>query len=152
VTATRVLVVDDAASVRHLLRVALTGVGHPEIDEASDGAEALRLLASKAYDLCLLDLNMPVLDGWKVLAWIGARSTPPPKVIVISTMADPDTVKRAFDLGANGVLSKPLQLGMVRREVRATLGTAELEADLVVSLDGAGRASSEVPPPPDDED
>ncbi len=118
----RALVVDDAAAMRQLVRVALSGLHELEVEEADDGAAAIRLLASGHYDVLLLDLNMPVMDGWKVLSWLEGRAAPGPRIFVISTESDGDTVQRAIALGAAGVLAKPLDLQQVRHEVRTALG------------------------------
>jgi CheY-like chemotaxis protein len=124
-TTLRALVVDDSAAIRHLVRVTLEGMHLLEIDEAADGSEAVRLLAAAPYDVVMLDLNMPIVDGWKVLGWLQGRPAPLPKVIVISTSSDEDTVHRATLLGAITVLAKPLQLHGVRQAVRSALGMSE---------------------------
>jgi two-component system, chemotaxis family, chemotaxis protein CheY len=118
----RALIVDDAVAIRHLLRLALTTVHDIQIDEASDGSEAMRLLATNTYDVVLLDLHMPVIDGWKVLSFLEGRGTPMPKVIVISTQGDAETQEKARAHGAFAVLAKPLSMHELRRVVRDALG------------------------------
>jgi DNA-binding response OmpR family regulator len=67
----RVLVVDDQEDIREMARLILTGAGY-EVVTASSGREALKLAASASFDLMLLDINMPELDGWATLRLLRA--------------------------------------------------------------------------------
>lgn len=78
----RLLVVDDSDSERSALTTLLRRRGH-EVDEAADGNSALVMLKARRYDLVLLDLQMPVMDGFDVLAWI-QKKTPEQAVVVLS--------------------------------------------------------------------
>jgi chemotaxis protein histidine kinase CheA len=103
-----VLVVDDSISVRRVMARQLRGLGL-EVQEASDGLEALGRLRDTPYGLVLTDLEMPKLDGFALLAEINrsvSLSTIP--VIVASTRCDPETRRRLRELGAQAVLSKPV--------------------------------------------
>jgi CheY-like chemotaxis protein len=112
-----VLVVDDNAEIRELLRVALTAEGY-QVAGAPNGREALHYLRSHAETcMILLDLVLPVMDGAQFrraqlldrsLAWI--------PVIVMSAVVDAD--RRARELGARHVLRKPLDLDEVRDTLR----------------------------------
>jgi CheY-like chemotaxis protein len=66
-----VMVVDDEADLRDALRINLTLEGHRVI-EAADGAEALRMMADQPPDVIVLDVTMPVMDGWEFLATVKA--------------------------------------------------------------------------------
>ena len=70
----RVLVVDDQDDIREMARLVLTGAGY-EVVIARSGREALRLAAEAPYDLMLLDINMPELDGWATLRLLRADET-----------------------------------------------------------------------------
>lgn len=104
----RALVVDDAADLRLVLRLALEGEGW-QVVEAADGAEAVEQLETSAepFDLMLLDLRMPVLDGRGVLEWMAVHGwRGRPRVVVLSAWADRETAR---ELSAQGVrwLGKP---------------------------------------------
>jgi chemotaxis protein histidine kinase CheA len=103
-----VLVVDDSISVRRGVARQLHGLGL-DVQEVSDGLEALGRLRSARYALVVTDLEMPKLDGLALLAEIkrsATWSTIP--VIVASTRGDPETRQRVLELGAEALLSKPV--------------------------------------------
>jgi chemotaxis protein histidine kinase CheA len=110
-----VLVVDDSISVRRGAARQLRGLGL-QVQEVSDGLEALGRLRDCHYDLVLTDLEMPKLDGFALLAEIkrSARLSTIP-VIVASTRSDPETRRRVLELGAQALLAKPVDpLELVR--------------------------------------
>jgi CheY-like chemotaxis protein len=103
-----VLVVDDSISVRRGMARQLRGLGL-EVQEVSDGLEALGRLCDSHYGLVLTDLEMPKLDGFALLAEIkrsASLATIP--VIVATTRCDPETRRRLSELGAEALLSKPV--------------------------------------------
>lgn len=106
-----ILVVDDAATVRAYHRKILGDAGW-HIDEAVNGVEALErvhtLDADKSFDLYVVDINMPRMDGYSfvsALRKLDARHQAP--VMMVSTEAASQDASRAFDAGANGYLVKP---------------------------------------------
>lgn len=104
----RVLVVEDSASMRQLVCFALKKIGGVEYEECANGVEALKKLATQTYDVLLIDINMPVIDGLKVLERV--RSEPRHadlRVCVIST--ESEDKQRAMALGANDYLIKPIR-------------------------------------------
>jgi chemotaxis protein histidine kinase CheA len=104
-----VLVVDDSISVRRGMARQLISLGL-EVHEVSDGLEALGELRNSHYGLVLTDLEMPKLDGFALLAEIkrsASLSTIP--VVVATTRNDPQTRRRLLELGAEGLLSKPVE-------------------------------------------
>ena len=116
----RILVVDDHEDIRLLLRIELSADGH-QISEAADGEQALAALAANPPDLMLLDIMMPVMDGWEVLRRLGGREAPP--VLVITGMASDDErhVVELLELGALDVINKPFDPGWLLRLVDAVL-------------------------------
>ena len=98
----RVLVVDDDASVRRLVRLILTSEGY-EVIEAEDGEKALDILDREAPEVLLLDLNMPVMDGRELFERL-QRDGHRPSTIIISAGASERTRR---ELGAEGSLQKP---------------------------------------------
>src|SRR3954453_21187080 len=95
----RVLVVDDEEDVRTFVRLVLESEGY-EVQSAADGAEGLRAIREGRPDLVILDLMMPVMDGWQVREQVGAQ--PPPFIVILSAAANPE---RAFAAGAVATVS-----------------------------------------------
>jgi len=117
----RILVVDDVEANRDLLARRLEKLGH-RVETAIDGAQALALLAGGGFDLMLLDIMMPVMDGFEVLARVRADDTlrhlP---VIVISALGELEAVVRCIELGADDHLPKPFNPVILRARVGACL-------------------------------
>jgi DNA-binding response OmpR family regulator len=105
----RILVVDDDPDIRLLLRLELSAEGHG-IVEAGDGEAALAELERSPFDLVLLDIMMPVLDGWGVLR---ALPDDAPPVVVVTALATHDNshLEELLDLGAVDVVVKPFDPG-----------------------------------------
>ncbi|MEZ4333492.1 MAG: response regulator [Myxococcota bacterium] len=106
----RILVVEDSPTMRQLLVFALKRMKGVQIVEAQDGMDGLRKVTSEPFDLVFVDINMPVMDGLKLISLI--RSNPnlaEVPICVITTEGANDDRQRAFSLGANEYLSKPIQ-------------------------------------------
>ena len=121
------LVVDDIEDNRFALARRLAGQGYLNVTTAADGRQALELLKSKPYDLVLLDIMMPNVNGYEVLAQMKAneslRHVP---VIMISAVDDIDSVIRCIELGAEDYLPKPFNPTLLRARVGACLGRKRL--------------------------
>jgi len=117
----RVLVVDDVETNRDLLARRLQRRGF-EVHTAEDGAAALGLLSAGEYDLVLLDIMMPGLDGFEVLRRIRARSTATQLPVIMATAKDDrEDIVRALELGANDYVTKPLDFPVVLARTRTQL-------------------------------
>ncbi|MFN7698497.1 MAG: response regulator [Deltaproteobacteria bacterium] len=116
------LVVEDSPMMRQLLVFALARVRRIQVTEAEDGVDALRKLAAQRFDLILTDINMPVMDGLKLVKRIRAdaqhASTP---IIVITTEGSTEDRQRAMSLGANAYITKPIQAPQVIQKVKELL-------------------------------
>jgi adenylate cyclase len=116
-----VLVVDDDEMNRDLLSRRLQQQGHT-VEQAEDGKQALTILEDRDYDLVLLDIVMPRLDGYEVLARMKAddrlRHVP---VIVISSLNEVQSVTRCLDMGADDYVTKPFNPALLRARVEACL-------------------------------
>ena len=117
----RILIADDESDIRSVLRLYMEDAGF-EVVEAADGQEALDALAAQQIDLCLLDIMMPVLDGYHVLKRIRETSDLP--VIVISAQGqDPEKIL-GLNLGADDYMVKPFNPLEAVARVNATLRRA----------------------------
>jgi two-component system, chemotaxis family, chemotaxis protein CheY len=118
----RALVVDDSSAMRKQLCCALQRVGGLDTVEAGDGADAWRKLSSAAFDILLTDINMPLLDGLKLVSLVragGAHLRVP--IVVVTTEAAEADRKRAMSLGASAYLVKPVQASQVVEAVKTLL-------------------------------
>jgi len=104
----RILVVDDEPELRILLSQVLENAGY-DIKEASDGEEAIQLLKKEKYDLTLLDIQMPILDGIKVLKYIKDHSLGT-KAIMLTGYADLKHAMEAKEYGAKDFIGKPYKI------------------------------------------
>jgi DNA-binding response OmpR family regulator len=118
--AARILIVDDNPDILLLLRTNLRACGF-ETETAADGEEALRAIEKRSPDVVLLDLMMPVLDGWGVLEALRERTGAPP-VVVVSAAASEANEERARSLGAAGYVTKPFAVADLVDRIRAVLG------------------------------
>lgn len=122
----RILVVDDTEVNRELLVRRLHREGHATA-VAGDGREALGLLHESAFDLVLLDIMMPEVNGYQVLEQMQAddalRHVP---VILISALDDPDSIVKGLELGADDFLPKPFNPHILRARVGASLARKRL--------------------------
>ncbi|GAA0526649.1 two-component system KDP operon response regulator KdpE [Rhizomicrobium palustre] len=138
----RILIVDDEAAIRKLLKTALTSQGYA-VTEAHDGNVALTLAGRNAFDIIVLDLGMPGMDGFEVLSRLREAGSVVP-VIVLSVRADEAGKVKALDLGADDYVTKPFGidelLARIRTAIRHRLAqegekpifkTGDLSVDLV---------------------
>jgi DNA-binding response OmpR family regulator len=115
-----ILIVDDEPNVRLNYRVTLETEGF-EVQEASDGGAALRELADKDFDLAILDMRMPEMDGLELLESMRERNIQTP-VVIITAYGDVPHAVRAMKLGAIDFLQKPLTPEVLRSIVGEILG------------------------------
>ena len=116
------LVVDDSPSMRKQVCYALARLEGMATTEAADGAEAWRKLATAAFDIVLTDINMPLMDGLKLIGQIRhdpAQRTLP--IVVITTEAAEADRARAMSLGASAYLVKPVKAQSVLDTVKELL-------------------------------
>ena len=110
----RILIVEDSPTMRQVLKFALTRLKNVEIVEAQDGMDGLRKLSEDHFDLVMIDINMPVMDGLKLIGLIrneeGLNEIP---IVVITTEGAQEDRLRAMSLGANEYLTKPIQTNRV---------------------------------------
>lgn len=116
------LVVEDSPPMRKMIVFALSRVRELTVVEADDGVDALRRIASTKFDIIITDINMPILDGLKLVKRLRAdeayRTVP---IIIITTEGAEEDRQRALALGANAYITKPIQAPQVIQLVRETL-------------------------------
>ncbi|MCX5740325.1 MAG: response regulator [Proteobacteria bacterium] len=118
----RILIVEDSPTMRQLLAFALKRLKDVDIVEAQDGMDGLRKVSSDHFDLALIDINMPVMDGLKLISLIrGDESLRQMPIIVITTEGAREDRERAIALGANEYLTKPIQANKVLRIAQSLL-------------------------------
>lgn len=111
-----ILVVDDSRMSRKLVIKSLPEEWDAEIRQAANGVEALELFHEKTPDVVFLDLTMPELDGFGVLAALKEEGSKVP-VIVISADVQTEAYERAIGLGARAFIQKPMSAGDVKKVV-----------------------------------
>ena len=114
-----ILIVDDEPDILLMLRMSLEDEGH-EVVLAADGQMALDRIAEHRPDLVLLDLMMPILDGFGVLEALRGDQDPLP-VVMVSAKSEPADVERATNLGAVEFVTKPFDLDRVVALVASVL-------------------------------
>jgi two-component system chemotaxis response regulator CheY len=116
------LVVDDSEQMRRSILHALQRLPGLTCTEAVDGADALKKLNGGTFDLVLTDINMPLMDGLKLISHIrGSEARKHLPIIVITTESAEEDRKRAMSLGASAYLVKPVQAKRVQDTVKGLL-------------------------------
>jgi sigma-B regulation protein RsbU (phosphoserine phosphatase) len=132
----RLLVVDDNEDNRYTLVQRLKRLGYADVATAVEGRQALTLLRERPFDLVLLDVMMPEMDGYKVLEHLRAdprlRHVP---VIMISAVDQLESVVRCIELGAEDYLAKPFNPTLLRARVGASLEKKRLRDAVAAALD-----------------
>ena len=123
----KVLIVDDEPDILLMLRINLEAEGY-ETALAADGETALRRIGDETPDVIVLDVMMPVMDGWSVLEALSSRRDSP-RVIVLSAKTASRDVRRALDLGAAEYLTKPFEPEGLLATVERVLHASDAELD-----------------------
>ncbi len=116
------LVIEDSPTMRQLIRFALNRIPGAEVIEASDGVDGLKKLSSFEVDLILTDINMPIMDGLKLVNLV--RSNDSYKnipIVIITTEGAKEDKERAMALGADAYITKPIQSGILLSTVQGLL-------------------------------
>jgi two-component system response regulator VanR len=114
----RILVIEDEAKIRELLKEYLIDYGY-SIETAADGIEGIAKIKQNKYDLVLLDIMMPKIDGFATLELIRQVSDVP--VIILTALEDEDNQIKGFDLKADDYITKPFSMNLVIRRIEAVL-------------------------------
>lgn len=117
----RILIIDDAATVRMYHRNILESAGYV-VEEAMNGIEALEKALQNPFDLYIVDVNMPKLDGYGFLRQLRGEDIPQAPAVMVSTEAAANDQTVALRAGANGYLVKPVKPIKLLTHVRLLLG------------------------------
>ena len=118
----RILIVEDSPTMRQLLVFALRRMKNVDIVEAQDGMDGLRKVSSDHFDIALIDINMPVMDGLKLIRLMkGEETMKDIPIVVITTEGASEDRDRALSLGANEYLTKPIQANRVLAVAKSLL-------------------------------
>ncbi|MCK9522645.1 MAG: response regulator [Proteobacteria bacterium] len=116
------LVVEDSPMMRQLIVFALGRIRHLDVVEADDGVDGLKKLSAGKFDLVITDINMPIMDGLKLVKRIRTdavhRDVP---IMIITTEGAAEDRQRALQLGANAYITKPIQAPQVISKVKELL-------------------------------
>lgn len=124
----KVLVADDEPALRKLLKTNMELEGYETL-EASNGAEVLECVARDNPDIILLDIMMPVMDGWEVMTALASNPDYEQKVILVSAKASDDAQLQGWELGADEYITKPFDLDSLLERVREVAARTEAESE-----------------------
>ena len=120
------LVVEDSPTMRQLISFSLKRIQGSSITEATDGVDALKKIAGQKFDLFIIDINMPLMDGLKLVSILrnNPTYTDTPIIIVTTEGAEADR-ERGLKLGANAYIPKPIRTNELLRTVTGLLKIKE---------------------------
>lgn len=105
----KILVVEDSPTMRQLISFTLKRLSDVEIVEANDGVDGLKKISGGKFDLIMTDINMPIMDGIKLVSLIRKDATNKEvPIVVITTEGGQEDRDRAMALGANSYITKPI--------------------------------------------
>jgi len=106
----KVLIVEDSPTMRQLISFALKRLRGINIVEANDGVDGLKKMSSESFDLVFTDINMPVMDGLKLVSLVrNDQNFKHIPIVIITTEGAQEDMERALALGANDYITKPIQ-------------------------------------------
>jgi sigma-B regulation protein RsbU (phosphoserine phosphatase) len=139
----KILIVDDNASNRELLSRQVETQGY-QATTAADGKQAIAMIQTGAYDLILLDIIMPEINGYQVLKWIRASSWRHIPTIMISALDEIDSVIKCIEMGAADYLAKPFNPTLLKARLGACLEQKRLRDQESSYLEQLAKANEEI--------
>jgi len=117
-----ILIVEDSATTRALIRAVIDELGEYETVEAGSGFEALKMLPQQEYDLIITDINMPDINGLELINFVknNPRYNHLP-IIIVSTERSEEDKKRGMALGATAYVTKPFKSSELQEVIKKTL-------------------------------
>ena len=130
--ATRIVLVDDEIHIRYLIRSIIRTEGYVVVGEANNGEDAIEMYRKQLPDLILMDINLPLKTGDDVLSEI-LKEFPEARVVMLTMVADIDTVKRCLEMGATDYILKNNSVDEIRRMLREIVASLGPKGEEVVS-------------------
>lgn len=124
--------VDDDPHIRELVEVFLRAEGMEEVYSASNGAEALRLLEDSSADLAIIDVMMPVMDGWELCRELRKSYDLP--ILMLTAKGETSQIVKGFELGTDDYLVKPFEPPVLIARVKALLKRYQISAAQSVTV------------------
>jgi two-component system chemotaxis response regulator CheY len=119
------LVVEDSPTMRQLIVFALSRIKNLKVIEADDGVDGLKKLSGAKFDILITDINMPIMDGLKLVSMVRNGDTHKNiPIVIITTEGAQEDRQRALALGANAYITKPIQAPQVISKVKELLKIA----------------------------
>jgi two-component system chemotaxis response regulator CheY len=118
-----ILIVEDSATTRALIRAVVDELGDFETSEAASGFEALKMLPQQEYDLIITDINMPDINGLELISFV--RNNPRYNrlpIVIVSTERSEEDRNRGLALGATAYVSKPFKSDELQEIIKKTIG------------------------------
>lgn len=116
------LIIEDSPTMRQLIRFALNRIPEAEVIEASDGVDGLKKLSSGKVDMIITDINMPIMDGLKLVNLVRSNdSYKDIPIVIITTEGAQEDKERAMALGADAYITKPIQATSLLSTVKGLL-------------------------------
>ncbi|MFK7884226.1 MAG: response regulator [Phycisphaerales bacterium] len=123
----RIMLIDDSKTMRNIQKSVLKQLGYTEIEEACDGQDALSKVAAFNPDLCLVDWNMPVMDGLTFVKTYREKNKTTP-LIMVTTEAEKSRVIEAIKAGVNNYVVKPFTPDLLSERITETLAKMGAQA------------------------
>lgn len=120
--ADKILIVEDDATIRTILELALMGDGYTNVASVARGDEALGIIKNEKSDLVLLDVMLPGLDGYQIATQIRASSEiASTRIIMLTARSEPEDIIRGLESGADDYVTKPFDRKILMARVKAVL-------------------------------
>ena len=117
-----VLIVEDSPTMRQLVAMSLKKIGNVKITEAGDGVDGLKKISQEKFDVIFIDINMPLLDGLKLVKMIKEDpSSNKIPVVIITTDLSSESKRISESLGVDAYLTKPVQTKTIYSTVKSIL-------------------------------
>lgn len=130
----RILIIEDEKELLRDIAKGLTMKGYA-VDGADDGAEGCRMALDEEYDLVVLDLNLPGMDGFSILKEL-RQSRPQTKVLILSANWELDSKLSGFELGASDYMTKPFHFAELEARVRVLLNRKFIQQSSTLTCEG----------------
>lgn len=131
----RILVVEDEKSIQNVIKAFLENEKY-NVETADDGLEAINILQDHNYDLILLDLMLPKIDGYTVCEMIRKKSNVP--IIILTALTDEESQIKGFDKLADDYITKPFSMPVVLKHIEALFRRIENKDNVILSIKDNG--------------